>query len=159
MIVLETSRSLGQEADIPLKRIHLDLATVKQNALVDFVTKGNRNLFVMLDMPDGFLLEDLEIWNSGKDYKAAETIAKTQAFIYLFITQIYIAPFQGYYSEALPTLAQLKRKSFEARVECVRKNPGEQSLRQKKPISHWGAWVVEVRTKETKSNPYSNERS
>ena len=33
----------------------------------------------MLGMPDGFLLEDLETWNSRKDYKAAETIAKTQA--------------------------------------------------------------------------------
>src|SRR6218665_3086826 len=82
MIVLETSRSLGQDADTPLKRIHLELATVKQKTLVDFVTKGSRNLFVMLSLPDGFLLEDLEIWNSRKDYKDAETIAKTQAFIH-----------------------------------------------------------------------------
>src|SRR6218665_1269787 len=82
MIVLETSRSLGQDADTPLKRIHLYLATVNQKTLVDFVTKGSRNLFVMLSMPDGFLLEDLEIWNSRKDYKAAETIANTQAFIH-----------------------------------------------------------------------------
>jgi len=28
--------------------------------------------------------------------------------IHSFITWIYIAPLQGYYSEALPTLAQLK---------------------------------------------------
>src|SRR6218665_618210 len=28
----------------------------------------------------------------------------------LFITEIYIAPLQGYYSEALPTLARLKRR-------------------------------------------------
>src|SRR6218665_1337198 len=27
-----------------------------------------------------------------------------------FITEIYIAPLQGYYSEALPTLARLKRR-------------------------------------------------
>jgi len=27
-----------------------------------------------------------------------------------FITEIYIAPLQGYYSEALPTLAWLKRR-------------------------------------------------
>ena len=35
----------------------------------------------MLGMPDGILLEDLETWNSRprQDYKAAETIAKTQA--------------------------------------------------------------------------------
>ena len=29
-----------------------------------------------------------------------------------------------------------KKKSFEARVECVRKNPGEQSLRQRTPFPH-----------------------
>jgi len=39
----------------------------------------------------------------------------------LFITWIYIAPLQGYYSETLPTLA--KKSSFKARVECVRMNP------------------------------------
>src|SRR6218665_10691 len=32
-----------------------------------------------------------------------------------------------------------KKKSFETRVECVRKNPGAQSLRQRKPIPHRGA--------------------
>ena len=32
------------------------------------------------------------------------------AFIHSFITEIYIAPLQGYYSEALPTLARLKRR-------------------------------------------------
>ena len=31
-------------------------------------------------------------------------------FIHTFITEIYIAPLQGYYSEALPTLARLKRR-------------------------------------------------
>src|SRR6218665_2092000 len=30
--------------------------------------------------------------------------------IHSFITEIYIAPLQGYYSEALPTLAPLKRR-------------------------------------------------
>src|SRR6218665_2430380 len=55
----------------------------------------------------------------------------------LFITEIYIAPLQDYYSEALPTPARLKR-SFEAIVKCVRKNPEEQSLRQRKPIPHRG---------------------
>jgi len=33
-----------------------------------------------------------------------------KAFIHSFITEIYIAPLQGYYSEALPTLARLKRR-------------------------------------------------
>src|SRR6218665_2392995 len=36
------------------------------------------------------------------------------SFIHSFIrlTNIYIAPLQGYYSEALPTLARLKRRSL-----------------------------------------------
>src|SRR6218665_2898838 len=54
-------------------------------------------------------------------------IYRLSPFIHSFITEIYIAPLQGYYSEALPTLTA-KKKSFETRVECVRKNPGEQSL-------------------------------
>src|SRR6218665_1075363 len=32
------------------------------------------------------------------------------SFIHSFITEIYIAPLQGYYSEALPTLARLRRR-------------------------------------------------
>jgi len=31
-------------------------------------------------------------------------------FIHSFITEIYIAPLQGYYSEALPTFARLKEE-------------------------------------------------
>ena len=40
-----------------------------------------------------------------------------------------------------------KEKSFEARVECVRKNPGEQSLRQRKHMVYvyeivcYSAWI------------------
>src|SRR6218665_961266 len=37
-----------------------------------------------------------------------------------------------------PDPCAAKKKSFESRVECVRKNPGEQSLRQRKPIPHRG---------------------
>jgi len=36
-----------------------------------------------------------------------------------------------------PDPCMAKKKSFEARVGCVSKNPGEQSLRQRKPIPHW----------------------
>ena len=59
-----------------------------------------------------------------------------------------------------------KKNSFEARVECVRKNPGELSLRQRNPFHTEGpttenarAWVVEVRAKGTKSSPCSDDRS
>src|SRR6218665_3189027 len=38
-----------------------------------------------------------------------------------------------------PDPCTAKEKSFEVRVKCVRKNPGEQSLRQRKPIPHRGA--------------------
>src|SRR6218665_481157 len=38
------------------------------------------------------------------------------SFIHSFITEIYIAPLQGHYSEALPTLARLKRRVL--RLEC-----------------------------------------
>src|SRR6218665_1309382 len=37
-----------------------------------------------------------------------------------------------------PDPCTAKKKGFETRVECIRKNPGEQSLRQRKPIPHRG---------------------
>src|SRR6218665_3454696 len=37
-----------------------------------------------------------------------------------------------------PDPCTAKKKSFETRVECVIKNPGKQSLRQRKPIPHRG---------------------
>src|SRR6218665_479915 len=37
-----------------------------------------------------------------------------------------------------PDPCTAKKKSFETRVECVRESPGEQSLRQRKPIPHRG---------------------
>ena len=35
-----------------------------------------------------------------------------------------------------PDPCTAKKESLEARVKCVGKNPGEQSLRQRKPIPH-----------------------
>src|SRR6218665_3596939 len=65
-----------------------------------------------------------------------------------------------------PDPCTAKDKSFEARVKCVRKNPGEQSLRKESPFHTKGpttenarAWVVDVRAKGTKSNLCSDERS
>src|SRR6218665_614708 len=49
---------------------------------------------------------------------------------------LYSAPSRLLRSAPDPCTA--KEKSFEARVVCVRKNPGEQSLRQRKPILHRG---------------------
>src|SRR6218665_2537963 len=54
------------------------------------------------------------------------------AFIHSFITEIYIAPLQGYYSEALPTLARLKRRVLRLHVLSLaasRKPLGRRRLR------------------------------
>src|SRR6218665_3745379 len=67
-----------------------------------------------------------------------------------------------------PDPCTAKKKSFEARVECARKNPGEQSLRQRKLIPHRGANHQECTglgcggtctSKRTKSNLCSDEGS
>jgi len=86
-------------------------------------------------------------------------LCDTDNLIRSFVTEIYIAPLRGYYSEALPTLARLKKTVFRLVVECVGKNPGDQSLCQWKPIPHKGpttknarAWLVDVWAKGTKSN-------
>jgi len=44
-----------------------------------------------------------------------------------------------HYGDLYSAPCTAKEKSFEVRVKCVRKNPGEQSLRQRKPIPHRGA--------------------
>ena len=55
-----------------------------------------------------------------------------------------------------PDPCTAKKKSFEARVECVRKNPGEQSLRQRKPIPHRGANHRECTCHCSSSPTYNN---
>jgi hypothetical protein len=64
---------------LPLKRVQINMATVQQKRLVDFVSKKSRNIFAILSMPDGFLAENPETWNSRDDFKTAEAIIKTQA--------------------------------------------------------------------------------
>ena len=44
----------------PLKHVQVDLATVQQKNLPDFVSKRSRNIFATLGMPDTFLAEDPE---------------------------------------------------------------------------------------------------
>src|SRR6218665_1420894 len=60
-------------------------------------------------------------------------------FIHSFIHygDLYSAPSRLLLRSA-PDPCTAKKKSFETRVECVRKNHGEQSLRQRKPIPHRG---------------------
>src|SRR6218665_3164267 len=60
--------------------------------------------------------------------------------LYFFIPFIHYGDLYSAPSRLLlrsaPDPCTAKKKSFETRVECVRKNPGEQSLRQRKPIPH-----------------------
>src|SRR6218665_1536951 len=68
---------------------------------------------------------------------------KTQAYCltiilsFIHYRDLYSAPSRLLLRSA-PDPCTAKKKSFETRVGCVRKNPGEQSLRQRKPIPHRG---------------------
>src|SRR6218665_412437 len=64
----------------------------------------------------------------------------SSAFIHSFIHywNLYSAS-SSLLLRSAPDPCTAKKKSFEARVECVRKNPGEQSLCQRKPIPQRGA--------------------
>src|SRR6218665_1699114 len=67
---------------------------------------------------------------------------------------------------SVPDPCTAEKKSFEARVICVRNNPGCNRCDKGSPFHTEGpttenarAWVVEVRAKGTDSNLCSNERS
>ena len=72
--------SVEKEGEInPLKRVMIDVATVEQKTLIDFVSQRSRNLFAMLPMLDGFLQEDPDVRNDRDDFKAAEAIVLSLA--------------------------------------------------------------------------------
>ena len=52
----------------------------------------------------------LRFYGRCRNLEFTITIEYNYSFIHSFITEIYIALLQGYYSEALPTLARLKRR-------------------------------------------------
>src|SRR6218665_3393744 len=62
-------------------------------------------------------------------------IHKVHSFIHY--GDLYSAPSRLLLRSA-PNPCTAKKKSLETKVECVRKNPGKQSLRQRKPIPHRG---------------------
>ena len=74
-----TASTVKEGEKDPLKRVHVDMATVQQKTLVYFVSKSSRNLFATLGMPDGFLAEDSDSWNMKDDFKAAKAIVKSLA--------------------------------------------------------------------------------
>ena len=87
------------------------------------------------------------------------------SFIHTFIMEIYIAPLQGYCSEAFPTLAQLKRIVFMLEQNMLEKTLGSNrcaneahSIQRGQPPVNARTWLVEVRAIGTKRNPRSIER-
>src|SRR6218665_4027741 len=86
--------------------------------------------------------------------------------IHSFITENYIAPLQGYYSEARLTLARLKRRVLRLEYNVSERILGSNRCDKGSPFHtegpttvHARAWVVEVRAKGTESNLCSDERS
>src|SRR6218665_405776 len=69
-------------------------------------------------------------------FTRSQPIIRIDSFIHY--GDLYSAPSRLLHRSA-PDPCTAKEKSFEARVKCVRKNPVEQSLRQRKPIPHRGA--------------------
>ncbi|KAK2727011.1 hypothetical protein QYM36_007756 [Artemia franciscana] len=57
------------------KRITIDLDSAKNKNLEHFVTAKSAKLFQMMDLPDGFLTVDPDLWEDRHDYKlASETV-------------------------------------------------------------------------------------
>ncbi|KAK2705869.1 hypothetical protein QYM36_016024 [Artemia franciscana] len=57
------------------KRITIDLDSAKNKNLEHFVTAKSAKLFRMMDLPDGFLTVDPDLWEDRHDYKlASETV-------------------------------------------------------------------------------------
>jgi len=66
--------SMEKEGGKSLKRAEIQLSSVQQKTLADFVSKRSRTVFMTLGVPDGFLVVDPELWDARDDYKAAEAI-------------------------------------------------------------------------------------
>src|SRR6218665_3809114 len=78
----------------------------------------------------------VQVWNfQSGEHRRLLTNNTYHSFIHY--EDLYSAPSRLLLRSA-PDPCTAKKKSFETRVECVRKNPGEQSLRQRKPIPHRG---------------------
>jgi len=69
--------SMEKEGGESLKRAEIQLSSVQQKILADFVSKRSRTVFMTLGVPDGFLVVDPELWTTRDDYMAAEAIVNT----------------------------------------------------------------------------------
>src|SRR6218665_1207264 len=81
------------------------------------------------------ILHNQSDFSSASNTKSYNLLHLTHSFIHY--GDLYSAPSRLLLRSA-PDPCTAKKKSFESRVECVRENPGEQSLRQRKPIPHRG---------------------
>src|SRR6218665_1962168 len=78
------------------------------------------------------------IWKKGSNSTFITGLSHPgKQYSFIHYGDLYSAPSRLLLRSA-PNPCTAKKKSFETRVECVRKNPREQSLRQRKPIPHRG---------------------
>src|SRR6218665_146285 len=99
---------------------------------------------------DGYCLNEIlfndAVIEAGSAFRALDVSSEFCFIVHSFIIHsfihygdLYSAPLRLLFRSA-PDPCTAKKKSFETRVECVRKNPGEQCLRQRKPIPHRGTY-------------------
>ena len=69
--------SMETEGGESLKRAEIQLSSMQQKTLADFVLKRSKTVFMTLRVPDGFLVVDPELWTIRDDYMAAEAILST----------------------------------------------------------------------------------
>lgn len=57
-----------------LKRIHLDMATIHEKNIENFVSSNSLKFFQVLGISSDFFYKDVETWNEDPDYIAAKNI-------------------------------------------------------------------------------------
>ncbi|KAK2703771.1 hypothetical protein QYM36_017903 [Artemia franciscana] len=74
-LMVSAMQSQDDQEQEHTKRITIDLDSAKNKNLEHFVTAKSAKLFQMMDLPDGFLTVDPDLWEDRHDYKlASETV-------------------------------------------------------------------------------------
>ena len=60
----------------PPKRITVTLESFKEKKIEDFVTKKSMALFQLMELPDGFLQVDPEVWEDHEDFQTARATVR-----------------------------------------------------------------------------------
>lgn len=72
---MQSEENQDQDHSKESKRINVDLYSFKDKNLEDFVTAKSMTLIQMMELPNGFLAVDPDLWEDRDDYKqAAETV-------------------------------------------------------------------------------------